>query len=206
MPPRLEIDHLVVAARTLAEGAAHIASALGVRPGPGGVHPSMGTHNLLLSLGAGVYLEVIAVDPSAPPPGHPRWFSLDGFSGPPRLVTWVARTDDLDTALAAAPDGGGTPVALSRGPYSWCFGVTADGRQPFDLCHPALISWQGDRHPADDLPDAGVKLVSLRVEHPDAVALRAALAGCEDPRLDIRTGGARVAALISTPSGPRVLA
>ena len=37
--------------------------ALGATPAPGGHHPLMGTHNQLLSLGPGEYLEVIAIDP-----------------------------------------------------------------------------------------------------------------------------------------------
>ena len=43
-------DHLVVAARTLEEGAAWVEARLGVAPVPGGKHPTMGTHNRLLRI------------------------------------------------------------------------------------------------------------------------------------------------------------
>lgn len=36
-----------------------------------------GTHNRCLGMEDGIYLEVIAVDPEAPPPSRPRWFGLD---------------------------------------------------------------------------------------------------------------------------------
>lgn len=40
-------------------------------------HPQFGTHNRCLGMEDGIYLEVIAVDPEAPPPSRPRWFGLD---------------------------------------------------------------------------------------------------------------------------------
>ena len=57
-----------VAGETLAEAAAHVEKALGVALSPGGVHVEMGTHNRLLSLGPGLYLEAIAVNPDARAP------------------------------------------------------------------------------------------------------------------------------------------
>ena len=48
---QLELDHLAVSAASLAEGAAAVEAVLGVTLAPGGVHPHMGTHNRLLSLG-----------------------------------------------------------------------------------------------------------------------------------------------------------
>jgi hypothetical protein len=77
-----EIDHLVIAAHDLAHGVHWCEQTLGVTPGPGGRHPLMSTHNRLLKLDAGpghprAYLEIIAIDPEAPPPGRARWFGLD---------------------------------------------------------------------------------------------------------------------------------
>ena len=65
------IDHLVIAAPTLAEGVDWCEQTLGVSPGPGGAHALFGTHNRLLRLaicsGQPCYLEIIAVDPAATP-------------------------------------------------------------------------------------------------------------------------------------------
>ena len=120
----LALDHIAISAETLEAGADWVEMALGVPLAGGGKHPHMGTHNRLLSLGD-LYLEVIAIDPAAPMPAHPRWFDLDHFAGPPRLTNWICRTSDLDAALAAAPKGTGTateprndegPRPCGRGP------------------------------------------------------------------------------------------
>ena len=202
----LSIDHLAVSARTLEEGTAWAEMALGVPLAPGGQHPHMGTHNRLLNLGD-LYLEVIAIDPLAPKPVYPRWFDLDLFQGPPRLTNWICRTDDLDAALAAAPDGTGIATNLARADFRWRFAIPATGQLPFDACFPALIQWQGDRHPTQALPDQGIRLQRLEITHPTAPALRSALAGQPaDPRLRLLTGPYQsFRATFSTPHGPRVL-
>ena len=105
-------DHLAVAAVSLDEGAAAIEAALGVPLQAGGKHAAMGTHNRLLSLGPGEYLEVIAIDPGAPAPARARWFGLDGFAGTARPRAWILRCADLDVALVDAPEGSGLPVAF----------------------------------------------------------------------------------------------
>ncbi|MEW5882401.1 MAG: VOC family protein, partial [Pseudomonadota bacterium] len=74
---RSEPDHLVVACADLEQGSMWAAETLGAEPQPGGKHATMGTHNRLLKLGPRVYLELLAIDPHAAPPAHPRWFSLD---------------------------------------------------------------------------------------------------------------------------------
>jgi len=203
---RWRIDHLAVAAGSLDEGTAAVEAALGVRLAPGGQHALMATHNRLLGLGD-LYLEVIAVDPGAPPPGHPRWFRLDRFTGAPRLTNWVAATDDLEGALTGAPAAAGRAVNLARGDLRWRMGVPDDGCLPFDDAYPALIQWLGGLHPAQRLPDAGVRLRRLVVVHPQAAALQAVLGGrIPDPRLVIEQGLAKaMRAEFETGHGPRHL-
>ena len=196
-----ELDHLAVAAVTLDEGVEWVADWLGVRPGAGGQHPLMGTHNRLLSIGPGIYLEVIAIDPQAPPPGRSRWFGLDRFSGPPRLAAWVVRTDDLDAALMVAPEGSGTPLALSRAPYRWRMAVPDDGVLPFDGMAPALIEWAGETHPCDALPASPVRFRGLDVSHP------APLTDHLPPVGGVRylAGTPALRAVFDTPQGERAL-
>ncbi|MBK8439806.1 MAG: VOC family protein [Rhodobacter sp.] len=202
----LRLDHLAVSSVTLDEGVAAVEAALGVPMAGGGQHPHMATHNRLLGLGD-LYLEVIAADPAQPLPAWPRWFDLDRFSGPPRLTNWICGCDDLDAAVAAAPPCTGVPVALQRGDYRWRMAVPADGCLPFDGGFPALIQWQGALHPARTLPDHGLRLIRLEIAHPQAAALRAALAGrLDDPRVVIADGPAKaLRASIDTPQGTRVL-
>ncbi len=201
----LTLDHIAVSARSLAEGTEWVEAALGTSLAPGGRHPHMATHNRLLGLGE-LYLEVIAIDPDAPPPRWPRWFDLDHFAGPPRLTNWVARSDDLAADLALAPPGTGSPVTLERGPYRWDMAVPETGRLPFDGAYPALIHWHPPHHPAQALPDRNIRLTRLEIAHPQAAALRLTLA-LSDPRLHISQGPAtEIRATFTTPQGSRALA
>lgn len=202
----LRLDHLAVTAPTLAEGVAAVEAALGLPLEPAvGVHAAMGTHNRLIGCGD-LYLEVIAIDPAAPPPGRPRWFRMDERSGPPRLTNWIARADDLDAALADAPAGFGPPQALARGPYRWRIAIPPDGRLPFDDAFPSLLQWEGEAHPAKALPDRGLRLTRLTVTHPEGQALAAWLGPrFRDERLRVDTGPLSLAAEFATPHGPRML-
>lgn len=169
----LVFDHVAIAARTLAEGAEWLRDRLEVAPEPGGKHPALGTHNMLLSLGAGEYLELIAVDPDAPPPGRPRWFGLDNFDGLPRVAGWVARATPL-----VAP--AGTTIAEARrGDLRWRITLPDAGQMPRNGAEPMLIDWGTGAHPSDLLPDRGLRLkgLSLPLERLDLADRRLMLTG-----------------------------
>lgn len=205
----LQLDHIVVAASTLEEGAAWVEDRVGVPMGAGGKHAAMGTHNRLLSLGPGRFLEVIAVDPDAPPPARPRWFTLDAsatrarLAEGPFLIHWVVRSDDIARAIAAiAPD----PVevlALSRGDYRWRIGVPADGGLARGGIAPTVIQWEG-RQPADALPESGCRMERLELRHGLARStlqtLRAAGLPEGDP-VEAGDGGPGIVARIRSPRG-----
>lgn len=163
-----QFDHLVVAARALAEGMRWMEGELGVAPVPGGEHPQMGTHNALLSLGPGAFLEVIAIDPAAAPVARARWFMLGTpamdrlLAHGPALIHWVERVDDLDAALRDYPEAVQVLDAQRRH-YRWRIGVPADGRLPCAGACPTLIQWLGP-HPANALPPSGCSLAHLRRE------------------------------------------
>ncbi|MGX0878174.1 hypothetical protein ACSSV4_002871 [Roseovarius sp. MBR-154] len=200
----MRLDHLAVAAESLDEGRAAVEAALGLPLQPGGRHAHFGTHNLLMGLADGLYLEVIAVDPDAPAPGIPRWFDLDRFSGPPRLSNWICAVDDLEAAMARHRQAG-EAVDLARGDLRWRMAVPGDGVLPFDNRFPALIEWQGGGHPSARLADLGARLVRLVVTHPEAGALRAELSDLSDPRVVLEPGAPGLRAEIATPHGVRVL-
>ena len=205
----LKLDHLVIAARSLEEGATYVEAVLGVPLTKGGQHPHMGTHNLLLSLGPDEYLEVIAIDPNAPGPAVPRWFGLDEFLGAPRMTNWACRTDDLDGALEEAPAGTGQAYELTRGDFSWAMAIPDTGRLPYDDAMPGLLQWNSDSpHPCDRLPDLDVRLSRLDVFHPDADGLLMAFPSLRKMgHVAVRSGPEkRLIATIQTPEGIRVLA
>lgn len=179
---RAEVDHLVVAAAELESGAAWLERRLGVPLAPGGRHAAMGTHNRLLRLGPRLYLELIAVDSEAPPPGRPRWFGLDDpalqakIAERPRLIHWVARCDDIAAACAVCAEPPGGILDMARGDLNWRIGVPPDGRLPGGGLVPSLIQWQSPVHPADVLPERGCALMKLEGFHPEPARIRGALA------------------------------
>jgi hypothetical protein len=200
-----ELDHLAVTCADLDAGTAHVQAALGLPLLPGGQHQRYGTHNRLLGLGSGLYLEVIAPDPAAPRPPYPRWFGLDA-AGAPRLSNWIARTADLTEALRQSPADAGDPVALTRGDLAWTIAVPADGHVPQSGGWPTLIRWTAGTHPSARLPDAQVRLTRLDILHPDADSLARSLP-MTDHRLVFRTAPApALRATFATPHGERVLA
>ena len=159
----MALDHLVIAARTLDEGAAYVRERLGAEMSSGGKHAAMGTHNRLLSLGEGAYLEVIAIDPEGAQPKRPRWFGLDTpataalLAAGPALLHRVERTDDLEGEARRSPDDVEI-LAFERGPYRWRMALTRDGSLPGKGSRPTFIQWDG-AHPAPSLPASGCRLV-----------------------------------------------
>ena len=206
MPSRL--DHLVVVAPSLTAGAALVEQSLVIPPGPGRKHPHMGTHNLLLSLGPSVYLEVVAVDPNAPPVARPRWFGLDDMppQAPARLAAWVASTDDIHALTSPAL---GAVEQMEREGLTWQMTSTGDGQPPLSGAAPLLIQRATRFHPASRLPDVGLRLRCLRIQHPrpDDVAQVLAHVALADKPAVVLTAGAvcSLVAEIETPQGVRLL-
>lgn len=200
----IAFDHIAISGETLAAAQAYVEEALGVALQPGGAHDVFFTHNALLGLEDGLYLEAIAINPEAPQPARPRWFDLDRFSGAPRLTNWICRTDDLDATLQNLPEGMGQPVDLQRGGLRWRMAVPHSGILPFDNTAPAMIQWQTPVHPATQLQPSGVRLRRLTVTHPKAEALGTMLRPhLSDDRIALEEGDVGMAAAFDTPHGPR---
>lgn len=175
----MELDHLVIGARTLEEGVAWCEKTLGVTPGPGGQHALMGTHNRLINISSELYprtyLEIVAIDPAGKPPeGRARWFDLDlpalqeKLAEGPGLIHWVARVSNLDATLAQWLSEGvdaGEAVTASRGALSWRIALRPDGRRLKRESLPVPIEWagfeDGGPHPTDNMPASGVEVLSF---------------------------------------------
>ena len=165
------LDHIVVAAQTLEQGADYLRDLLGVEVPAGGRHQTMSTHNLVMQLGNDAYLEVIAIDPEAEAPRHPRWFALDSapmravLEQGPRLITWVMNTSDLKTLAASADFDIGRPTELSRDALRWEFALPDDGRLLGDGLLPYCIQWHSSPHPSAAMADTGCLLQELVIHH-----------------------------------------
>ena len=215
------LDHLVVIAPTLADGVAWCEATLGVTPGPGGEHPLMGTHNRLIKVATAAfpsaYLEVIAINPGATPDrpaGARRWFDMDNEAlqarlrqTGPQLAHWVAQVPDISVAVATLAAQGidrGRVLTASRptphGLLNWQISVRDDGQRLFHGCLPTLIEW-GDTHPTQTMPDSGVTLQSLALQHPDTAALRAACEAVGLQGVPTTPGPAHIQIQLATPRG-----
>lgn len=202
----MKMDHLVVGATTLQAARTCIEDALGVAMQPGGDHAVFQTHNALLGLEDGLYLEAIAPNPAVPAPTRPRWYDLDRFTGPARLSNWACAVEEMEAALADMPAGFGTPVQVRRGALNWRMAVSAEGTTPFDNLWPALIEWPVGVHPATRLTPTGIRLRRLTLVHPDATTLADQLARhLSDDRVAIEAGPVAMYADFATPHGDRSL-
>lgn len=227
-----QVDHLVVAARTLQEGVQWCEDALGITPGPGGEHPLFGTHNRLFRIATvnypRAYFEIIAINSIAaraintPPSNVNRcWFDLDSselqdaIKSSPRLVHFVANTSNVQaacTALKALGIDRGPAVQASRmtptGLLQWQITVREDGQRLWSGGLPTLIQWGAPDeapsvavHPANNMPDSGVALQSLRMRHPQATELGAAHRAIGLQGISLEAGAPNLIATLQTPKG-----
>src|SRR5512133_637739 len=229
---KTQIDHLVIMAQTLEQGVQWCEATLGVTPAPGGEHAQYGTHNCLFKIATPghplAYLEIIAINPAAKKPANAeakRWFDMDdaalqaAVAMEPRLIHFVANTDDLQgarTALKAQGIERGPAVHASRhsrrGLLQWQITVREDGQRLFNGALPSLIQWgkAGDAeplrlHPRNSLPRSGVSLQSLAVTHPTAAKLQAAYEAIGLDSVAVEAGPANLSATLHTPKGTVVL-
>ncbi|WP_206995756.1 VOC family protein [Trinickia mobilis] len=227
--PTLSLDHLVVVAPTLYEGVQFVADTLGAEPVGGGSHPLARTHNRLLNLSGGAYLEVLAIDPAAEAlaiasgePRRARLFALDDpamharLARGPYLAHWVVRVE-RPTSLAhwqAQYPARIPPVgAMTRGDFSWSLAVPEDGAFPSwqgagDGIVPTLIQWDTPLHPSSRLPPTGFALKSLTGLHPRAADIQAQLdwlGAAQLIRVETAEEEPALIAEIETPAGLRVL-
>ena len=155
----------------------------GTRPAKGGSHPGFGTHNALLGLGQGTYLELVAPDPEQPRPARGLWTDAAPVGG--GLMTWVWRSRDIaglaSTAHAAGAAIGETIDGERRQPdgttLKWQ--LTNPMAMPFGGAVPFLIDWGDSPHPATSAPKAGT-LTGFVIEHPESDKLAAIFASMGD--------------------------
>jgi hypothetical protein len=164
--PAAQIDHIMLGIDDLDRGVQAFEQATGVKPVYGGKHPR-GTHNALVSLGDGTYVEIIAVQKGVKPP--------DDYTGLAQLHTltpigWAVSSKDgaqlrsrLEAAgmavTEAAPGSRTTPAGKT---LSWqTFGL----KDNFDEA-PFFIVWSAQTaHPSTTSP-TGCKLQQWRIAGP----------------------------------------
>ena len=161
-----QIDHIMLGIDDLDRGVQAFEEATGVKPIYGGKHPR-GTHNALVSLGDGTYVEIIAVQKGVTPP--------DDYTGLAQLHTltpigWAVSSKDsaqLRSRLEAAgmavteaePGSRKTPAGKT---LSWqTFGLKDNFEEA-----PFFIVWSAQTaHPSTTSP-TGCKLRQWRIAGP----------------------------------------
>ncbi|MGI8927639.1 MAG: VOC family protein [Tepidiformaceae bacterium] len=199
------LDHLVYAVPNLDEAIDDIDRRFGVRATPGGKHQGRGTHNALLALGNGGYLEIIGPDPEQKNVSGPMPFGIDRLSGP-RVVSWAAKAPGIDARVERARGAGFDPgpvEAMTRDTpagdrLSWR--LTRRDTPAGDGLVPFLIDWGDTPHPSAACAQ-GCTLVRLEAEHPDADGVRAMLEAVGEPLEVRKSERAALIALIRTPKG-----
>ena len=237
---KTQIDHLVIVAKTLEQGVQWCETTLGITPNPGGEHAQFGTHNRLFKIATPshplAYLEIIAINPGAKQAGNTpaisknesknadakkRWFDMDdaalqdAVAIAPRLVHFVAQTDDIQAGRAALKALGidrGAAVEASRhtrkGRLEWKITVRDDGQRLFNGTLPSLIQWGKSTdaeplrlHPRNTLPRSGVSLQSIAVTSPTVDKLLAAYEAIGLTGVTLAEGPANITVTLKTPKG-----
>jgi catechol 2,3-dioxygenase-like lactoylglutathione lyase family enzyme len=128
----MKIDHIVILVKDLAAAQADYTER-GFTIVPGGQHAGGATHNALISLEDGTYLEIMAFRRDAP---EHRWWRHTAYGE--GLIEYALLPDNMNDDLAAARARGvnfGNPVEGGR--------LRPDGQE---------IKWQSARQP-DDAPE-----------------------------------------------------
>ena len=200
----LVLDHAILAGPALPDLVAALEARTGVVAQPGGRHPGQGTHNALVGLGAGRYLELLAPDPEA---AEGPFSASIAYLDQPALHTWCVRGGDADAFADRVRAAGLTPrrIAMARTrpdgvQLAWRL-VFVDGHA-FGGLVPFFIDWGGSEHPSAALgaPLAGR---SLTLEHPEAERLTALLGTLGGVPDGVRVAPAASPRLVAVFRGPR---
>ncbi|HEX6324001.1 MAG TPA: VOC family protein [Vicinamibacterales bacterium] len=164
------IDHLILGIDDLDRGIADFEGMTGVRPVIGGVHPGRGTRNALVSLGEGVYLEIIAPDPK-------QSVESDMVRELKPLMTltpvgWAVGTDDLFSLQAKLQareirHGAAMPGSRALPDGSRLQWSTTEVTLPQHNWMPFFIKWSDPaKHPSRTSP-SGCSLTSAEIQDPN---------------------------------------
>lgn len=197
--PRAQLDHLVVAIRSLEEGIAQFEQLTGVRAGVGGRHPGRGTENALISLGGGSYLEIIAPQSGATlSPADEPMKAFEKLS----IVDWAISVPEVDAAVASLKAAGFSTSLPQPGARLTPGGERLDwmtfGAGGGDVKGaPFFIRWSPNtRHPSTTAP-AGCGLERLTVRAPAAERLSAMLRALEVAGVTVSPGPAGIDAALT---------
>jgi len=199
LAPRAQLDHIVVAIRSLNEGIAQFERLTGVKAAVGGRHPGRGTENALVSLDGGAYLEIIAPQPGATlSPQDQPMLNLERLT----IIDWAVSVPEVDGAVAALKDAGFAASPAQPGarltPAGERLDWTTFGLRGADInSAPFFIRWSPNtRHPSTTAP-GGCVLDELLVRDPASDRLMTAMRALDVSRVTIAKGALHLEATLT---------
>jgi len=165
------IDHIVLAVPKLNRACDEFIINLGISPIFGGKHPDFGTHNALVNLGNGNYLEILAPDPENIPEQGKRWMGAD-LIDKPIVCRWALKSSDLakDQGILRTVNPaygeiiGGQRETMTGELLKWK--MIKPLSEPVTDILPFMVDWSGtSSHPTESLPEE-CQFLSIEVKHP----------------------------------------
>ena len=197
------LDHFVVAISDLTDGMTEFERLTGVRPAFGGEHGDFGTHNALVSLRPGLYLEILS-----PRPGIQVHHLLREIADADVLTPfmWAVATSDIEATsrvLVASEYRMRDVISANR--------ITPDGiafrwtalffDEPTLANAPFFIEWHdASAHPSESAP-VGCELASFSIIDPRARDLRRVLDTIDLEANVVAGTPARMRIELHTPNG-----
>ncbi|TMI88039.1 MAG: VOC family protein [Bacillati bacterium ANGP1] len=219
-PPRVSLDHILVAVPDLAEGRRRFATEYGLRALEGGRHPGVGTANMIIPLGS-EYLELIAVVDAGEAGRAPTGRLISrAISEGRTFATWAVRTDDLEGLRGHLHDLGLALPAPAAGARERPDGVVLRWRTQFLEPPPAsgglpfVIEWSvpSGMHPGASAiahPSGARRISAVRLGDPSpqqaAARIRALLGDGLPVAVEQAGTGGVLAVELVTPDGPLVI-
>lgn len=202
---QLKLDHLVWSSPSLELGVEIFTGLTGVTPVYGGQHSEGNTHNALVNLGAGCYLEILA--PTDGADEGDEWVAFCRSLQRPVLYKFCLRSEGGLKQVVAVLEQHGVGA---EGPGHYARARPDGVLLEWQLVHPQpqrygsslpfFIDWLISEHPSDSAP-CGAGLKRFCWQHPQARQLRPLLRQLGADIEVVEAAQAGFSADITTPAG-----
>ena len=198
------VDHFMWAAVDLDTATAEFEKLTGVRPEFGGRHQGFGTHNALVSLGNGTYMEVLALDPEQSA-DNPIVREIREMNSPEILAYHLQRSDLENTVQVlqglGIPYTGPLDLGRKRPDGSELNWRLLFPESPvFKHALPIFIDWMDAPHPSKSAP-GGCILTHFEVGHARDDELREIYQALGVTVKVVKSEQAYVRAILDSPKG-----
>lgn len=199
------IDHLVYCVPDLHQAMKIFSEKCGVEVVYGGQHLSIGTHNALLNIGNGAYLEFLAIDPSNTNIQGSRWMGMD-LIDQPTFTRWAIKTNNLEQDTTILKKVNAEMGNIFAGSRKKADGSTLNWAMALPLALPEveilpfMIDWKDSIHPTATLA-TGCQLLTLGATHPTPELVQPTLNALGTNLKVKKDSKAKLYARIQTPMG-----